>query len=210
MCGGGDKPKQTPEEKELGRIAIERWNDYQTRFRPVEDEYIRSVQKTGADFDQARGQTAAGVQMAFGSAEDTLKDNLFANGLGPDDGNFLKAIEGLSDDRALSMGTGLNETDVAVDNQHLRGLQSVVEMGQGQAGTALNGMGNVAADATRDAIDRANRSFENRQAGLHMVGNVAGAGTNYAMGLSAPGGTSTQPGTFARTTYNHEVGKGGF
>lgn len=209
MCGGQETPEQTAEEKALGEIAIERWNDYQNRFVPIEDQYIEDVQKTDADFEDARGRTTAAVNMAFDGAEDKVKQNLFASGVAPDSGQFIDAMDGISEDRGLSLGTGLNESDIAVDTQHLKGLQSVVQMGQGQAGDAITGMGNVAADATRDAIERAERSFENRQAGLHLVGNVAGAGAaSYAN--SSSGGTGTAPGTFERTNYNMSAGKGGF
>lgn len=191
MCGGGDKPEQSPEEKELGRIAIERWNDYQTRFVPVENEYIEAVQRTDSDFEDARGAAGSAVQQSFNRAEEDLSNNLFAAGLAPDSGAFIDAMEGIGEDRALSLGTGINEAEQAVDNQHLQGLQTVVQMGQGQAADSLAGMGNVAADATRDSIERAERSFENRQAGLHLVGNVAGAGaaayTNHTPGLNMQG-----------------------
>lgn len=194
MCGGGgsERPDQTAEERELGRIAIERWNDYQRRFVPVENEFIESVQKTDSDFEAARGSAAAGAQQAFAGAEDKLKNNLFANGLTPDSGRFQAAMNGIGEDRSLSMGTGLNETETAMEAQHLKGLQSVVQMGQGQAGEALDGMGNVAADATRESIDRANRSFQNRQAGLNLAGTVAGAGTHYAMNRPSGGGLNLQ------------------
>ena len=189
--GGGNDVKQSPEERELGRIAIERWNDYQNRFVPVENEYIQSVQKTDSDFSEARGQTASAVQQAFAPAEIDLSNNLFAQGITPDSGKGISAVQALGRDRGLSMGTGLNETDVAVDNQHLQGLQNVVQMGQGQAADSLAGMGQVAADATRDSIDRANRSYQNRQAGLHLAGNVAGAAThaytNRTPGLNMQG-----------------------
>lgn len=209
----GNDVEQTPEERELGLIATERWNDYQRRFVPVENEYIQSVQKTDSDFSEARGQTASAVQQSFAPAEDGLADNLFAQGITPDSGKFTAASEGLGRDRGLSMGTGLNETDVAVDNQHFQGLQNVVQMGQGQAADAVTGMGNVAADATRDSIARANTSYQNRQAGLHLAGTVAGAGThaytNRSPGLPPSSGTTTSYGSFDRTQYNTRVGKGG-
>lgn len=186
MCGGENKPKETAEERELGRIAIERWNDYQSRFVPVEDQYIADVQKTEGDFDFARRSTNAGVQQSFDGAEDGLRSALTSRGVTPDSGQFRKAMAGVSTDRATSVGTGLNEADLAVDTEHLRGLQSVVQIGQGQAMDALDGMGNVAANATRDSIDRANRSFENRQAGLHLAGTAAGIGTSTYMN-SSPG-----------------------
>lgn len=210
MCGGPDKPKQTREERELGRIAVERWNDYQTRFVPVENEYIESVQQTGADFDDARGGATASVQQSFGAAEDDLRGNLFAAGLSPDSSQFTSAIEGLGLDRALSLGTAANEAEVATQNRHLTGLQNVVQMGQGQAMNAIQGKGEIAGRATQDSIDRANRSFENRQAGLHLAGTVAGAGTQALATRPTPGGTSTAPGSMARTYYNHQAGKGGY
>lgn len=177
MGGGPDDPEQTPEERALGEIAVKRWNDYQERFVPVENEYIEAVQKTDSDFSEARSRTASAVQQNFAPAEDDLRDNLFAQGLSPDSGKAVTMMNRFGQDRGLSMGTGLNETDVAVDNQHIQGLQNVVQMGQGQAAESLGGMGRVAADATQDSIDRSNRSFQNRQAGLHLAGNVAGAGT---------------------------------
>lgn len=210
MCGGPDKPKQSAEERELGRIAVERWNDYQTRFVPVENEYIESVQQTDADYADARGGAAASVQQSFGAAEDDLRGNLFAAGLTPDSSQFTSAIEGLGLDRALSLGTAANEAEVATDNRHLQGLQSVVQMGQGQAMNAIQGKGEVAATATRDSIDRANRSFDNRQAGLHLAGTVAGAGTHALANRPSGLGTATDPGTMDRTYYNHQAGKGGF
>lgn len=209
MSGGDNEVEQTPEERELGKIAIERWNDYQTRFVPVENEYIQAVQKTDSDFSEARGRTASAVQQAFAPAEGNLTDNLFAQGATPDSGRFMSAYEGMGQDRGLSLGTGLNETDMAVDNQHLAGLQNVVRMGQGQAAESLDGMGRVAADATMDSINRANRSFDNRQAGLHLAGTVAGAGTHAYTNQAPNMGTSTPYGSSARTNYNVSVGKGG-
>lgn len=207
--GGSNGPSQTPEEAELGKIAIERWNDYQTRFKPIENQFIEDVQADASDYDAARGATTTAVQQNFGQAEDALKDNIFATGIDPSSSEFMDSLKGLSLDRALSGGTGLNETDLAVDNQHLQGLQTVVAMGQGQATDALDGYGNIAANATRDAIDRSYRSFEDRQAGLHLVGNVAGAATSYGMNQPS-GGTDTVNGSVERADYMHDYGKGGF
>lgn len=182
MCGGGDDgPKQTPEERELGRIAIERWNDYQTRFRPVENEYIEAVQMNDTDFDQVRASTASSVQQGFNPAEIDLTNNLFAKGMNMESSQFGGALDDFAIDRAVSLGTGLNEAELAVDTAHLKGLQNVVAMGQGQAMESINGLGHMAGDATRDAIDRSVRSYQDKQAGLQLVGQVAGAGMSYGM-----------------------------
>lgn len=186
MCGGGsDTPKESAEERELGRIAIEKWNDYQVRFKPIEDQFIQDVQRTDSDYTEARGNANAAVQQAFGQAEGNLADNIFMNGLDPSSGAFQKTMDGISADRGLSMGTAVNEAEMGVDNQHVKGLQNVVAIGQGQSAEAMQGMGNLAGQATNDAINRANNSFNNRAAGLQAVGTVAGMGTNYMMNKKA-------------------------
>lgn len=186
MCGGGsDTPEQTPEEKVLGQIAVDKWNDYQVRFKPIEDQFKHDVQMTESDFSQARGNANTAVQQGFSVAEDNLQDNIFMNGLDPSSGAFIKAMDGISMDRGLSLGTGLNEAEHSVDNRHVQGLQNVVAIGQGQSASAMNGLGEIAGNATNEAINRANNSFKNRSAGLNLVGNVAGAGTAYYMNGSS-------------------------
>jgi len=177
MSKGGKTPKETAEERELGRIAVERWNDYQTRFKPIEDQFIEDVQMTDSDFNQVRGSTATSVQQNFSEVENSLKDNLFVKGVDPSSDAYIDALDDVSQDRALSLGTGVNEAEVAVDNAHLKGLQSVVAMGQGQATEALDGLGAIAGDATNEAINRSKKSFQNRSAGLQLVGTVAGGAT---------------------------------
>ncbi|KZZ72400.1 hypothetical protein A3765_28530 [Oleiphilus sp. HI0130] len=174
--GGSEGPSQTPEEAELGKIAVERWNDYQRRFKPVENQFIEDVQANESHYDHALGATNTAVQQNFSQAEGDLKGNIFASGVDPSSSQFTDVLAGLSLDRGLTVGTGLNETEMSVDNRHLKGLQTVVQMGQGQATDALQGYGSIAGDATRDAIDRSYRSFQDKQAGLELAGTVAGAG----------------------------------
>lgn len=201
MGKGAKEPKETAEERELGRIAIERWNDYQIRLKPMEDAFIKDVRKTGADFDEARGAAATSVQQAFGEAGNKLEGNLFAAGLDPSSVNFNKATSGLSDDRALSAGTAINEAEFQVQNADLQGLNAVVQMGQGQAMGAIDGLGGVAARSTDNAINRANRSFANRQAGLNLVGTVAGAGASSYMNAGKPD-LPANTGGLSEVTYN--------
>jgi hypothetical protein len=208
--GGGKEPSETAEERELGRIAVERWNDYQIRFKPIEDEYIQAVQRTPSDYSEARGAAVATTHQAFGQAENKLQGNMFAAGLDPSSGQFIRAMDGVSQDKGLSMGTGVNEAEQAVDNAHVQGLQSVVQMGQGQAFEAMDGMGEIAGMATDDAIQRANRSFQNRQAGLQLVGTIAGAGASHYMNASTTPDLGAQnTGGLSEATFNaHNDGSG--
>jgi len=181
MCGGDDKPEQTAEEAALGKIAIARWNDYQIRFKPVEDQFIHDVQRTESDYDQAAGQANTSVQQAFSGVEEDLSKNMFLNGIDPSSDAFVKTMDGLSMDRGLSLGAAKNEAEVAVDNQDIQGLQTVVSMGQGQATESIQGQGHTAMEATGSAISRANNSFNNRNAGRQLAGTAAGAGLSHYM-----------------------------
>lgn len=181
MCGGSDAPKQTAEEAELGRIAIDQWNDYQVRFKPIEDQYINDVQVTDSDYSHARSAGNTAVMQAFGQAEENLANNIFMNGLDPSSDSFVKTMDGLSLDRGLSAGASANEAELAVDNANIKGLQNVVAMGQGQSAEAQAGLSGIAGDATNDAINRSRESFNNRSAGLQLVGTAAGIGTAHYM-----------------------------
>lgn len=180
MCGGSSKgPKQSEAEKMLGKLAVEKWNDSQSRFRPIENQYIEDVQMTDSDYSQARGQAHTSVQQNFSEAEKGLADNIFMSGLDPSDSSFVKAIDGLGIDKGLSMGAGVNEANTAVQKKNIAGLQSVVALGQGQSSNAVQGMSDIAMDSTRKAIDRSRASHNERQAGLNLAGQVIGAGTAY-------------------------------
>lgn len=179
MCGGGaEGPKQSPEEKALGELSIERWNDYQSRFRPVEDQFIKDVQITDSDYSQARGQASTAVQQSFDNAEKGLTTNLMMKGHDPSSNSFVDAVDDISLDRGLSMGAALNETNNAVDEKHVKGLQTVVAMGQGQATDSMKGLSDIAYDATRDSLNRAQTSFDQQSAGRQLVGQAMGLGTS--------------------------------
>lgn len=212
MCGGGQTSiPQTPQEKALGDIAVQRWNDYQSRFVPIENQLIHQVQQTSGNYDQVRGQSNASVQQAFAPKQAGLENNLFAQGITPGSGHFINTLASMGRDRALSQGTGQNEANLAVDNNYLKNMEGLVQMGQGQAATAISGLGSAAGRATNNAITRANTSFRNHQAALQLGGQVAGMGA-AGTGLFDPaaGGTATNPGTFGRVNYNMATGKGGY
>ena len=51
--GGGDnRVEETEAQQEQSRIAIDKFNDYQTRFAPLEDRLMSEVRTTGAEYDQ--------------------------------------------------------------------------------------------------------------------------------------------------------------
>lgn len=179
MCGGGDdRPDQTPEERMLGEIAVEKWNDYESRFKPIEDEFIADSRMTNSDYSQARGQSNSAVQQSFNNAEASLDMSAATSGVNPSSSSYINAVDDLSIDKAVSTGAAINEADDAVSDADIAGLKNVVAMGQGQSIEATGGLSDIAIDATEKAINRANNSYSSRKAGAELAGMVLGAGVN--------------------------------
>lgn len=198
MCGGGDnKPQQTAAEKELAQIAIEKWNSNMDTYYDLQNQYIKDVQMGESDFEEGRGRAASANNMAFSDARDRVDESLTSRGVAPDSGQYVSALSKLSEDKGVATGTGINEAETEIDNAHLGGLQSVVDMGLGEESQAYKGMGDVAADSTMDSIERANRAFNRSAARQQFVGTLAGAGAQY-MGR---GGSARQPKLPNNTAY---------
>ena len=210
MCGGQDTPSQSAEEKELAAIAVEKWNSNSKMYFDVQNDYIEAVQTGEADYADAAGRTNTANNMAFGEVREDLSQNLFAQNFSADSGRFMGAMTGLSEDQGLTLGTGLNETRMAVENSGLGGLQSVVDMGLGQEAQAFQGMTDIAGQATRDSITRAGRAYDERMGKQHLVGTVLGAGASaYQNGMFSGGPSAGTAGSTTRADYNLSTGRGG-
>ncbi|WP_019558467.1 hypothetical protein [Thioalkalivibrio sp. ALE12] len=179
--GGSNEIEPTAEEKQLSRIAVDRWNDYQTRLAPYEDQYMQHVQKTPGDHQQARGQAAVATEQAFAPARDELQGNLFAAGAKPGSGAHNLGMGQMRQDQAHVQGVGAGESHLGTQAAHMAGLQNIVNMGQGQAAEAQAGMSQVASSAAQDASHRANMAMQKRQGRQQLAGTLMGAGTRYGM-----------------------------
>ena len=183
MSGGSsdNEVEPTAEEEELAEIAVERWNDYQTRLLPYENQYIQQVQKTPGDHQQARGQAAVATEQQFAPARDELQGNLFAAGAKPGSGSHAVGMGQMRQDQAHIQGVGAGESHMGTQNAHMAGLQNIVNMGQGQAADAQAGLSHVAASAAQDASHRANMAMQKRAGRQQVAGTLMGAGTRYGM-----------------------------
>jgi hypothetical protein len=174
--GGSNEVPETAQEVELKRVAIERWNDHQARLLPAENAYIKDVtQNPAAMKSRAAGMINADVSQKVGKALPSPP------GLNPNSGRVMTATPGpLSTAAAKAQATaGQN-----VEDNRAKGLQSVINLGQGKASTAMKGFGSAALDATRTAITDAATDQQDRAstAGAVMSGVGVGAGVWKNMG----------------------------
>lgn len=180
----------TEEERALVEVAVARWNDYQTRLKPFEDQYMQMVQKTPGDHAKARGEAASAVTQAFDPVRRQAEQEAFASGAAPGSGRHVMGTGAVAADEAAVRGVGVGEAHGAVQAQHLQGLQNVVRLGQGQSDLAYAGLGQSAQHAAVDATNRAAMAGQRRASTNQFLGNLAGAGLAYHMHSPAP---SSQP-----------------
>lgn len=186
----GSKPKapgETAEQREMADIAAESHDDWRQRWLPLQQEFFEDVQDVEPRRMEAMGSANVDYQQAFGQAQQGLERNLMSGGgSGPGSGRFAMGLAGFANDRASSMGQGMADVDSLIDDQYAAGLQSLVDIGRGERGQALQGMSNAADAAQRQAYSDSQAAFGNRAANMDAIGTVAGLGTAY--GLKGMGG----------------------
>lgn len=186
MCGGSkssNKIKETPEQKELAKIAAERYNHAQT-FKPYQDMYMARVDKlntTGAH-DEAKGATSMAFNKSFGEAGDQVAQKV-GQVADPSSGKFQTAMTGLQTDRGTATGDAMTKTDMTQYGRYAKGLQDVVAIGQKKATDAQVGLGDVAASSQQMAAMDASNAAASRGRNSDLIGTVGGVAGR--MGLNA-------------------------
>lgn len=179
---GGDKPKETAEEKALAEIGLERYQDYKTRFVPVENMAIDKVlTDLNKPADVGAGWANTSTQMAFSKLEPQMTRGLTLRGAEAGSGAFTGAVTGLVRDRTKASSLSQVNAGIFKRAQDINNLESLINIGQGQANSSLSGLTDVANAANRQAIIDAQAAAAARAAVGQTVGTVAGvAYGNYA------------------------------
>jgi len=180
--GGGDSDiKETEEQKASAQVAMQRWNDYQTLFKPYEQKYFDKVERLNSDASMAQvtGLADRAVTSSFNNSINSTARGMAANGINPNSGLFQKEINKLEQQKAKSRADSTSKAQVAQQNRFVSGLQSIAQMGQGQSVDAISGLGDVAQNANSYAHNAASMSVQNSIGNNQVVGAVIGGGLNY-------------------------------
>lgn len=160
------KPNESPEARALAEVAAQRFNRYKEVFAPLEDEYISDVFKVRdpGNYELAGGLASAAYQPEFQKANDNLAGQMFQQGVDPSSGAFQQNSAALRRAQAVKQGMGIGGAKIDNTNRFYQGLQGIISMGQGQAGEAISGMGNIAQTAEERARVNASAAFDNSSA----------------------------------------------
>lgn len=179
MSGSSGEVPITEDERALAEIAAERYQRYEDVFRPLEEEFIGDV--LDMRDDPALEQIAASdLAASFGEAREraTLAP---AQAAGYGSGRMLMSVDAANQAEAETTGMGLYQARQASDDRYARALNSLVQMGNGQAVNAISGMSMLADESSRRAIADAEAAQFARAATMKGIGTVAGAATRYYM-----------------------------
>lgn len=192
MSGESGEVQETPQQRAMVDMAVNKLADYQKRWLPLQRNLAQQITRMGEDGSAAR-------RRARGSAATDIAANFSRAGAGLDaraagTGTFGSAkhklaVAGMGEDQATSLGLGLTQADQQVDDAYVSGLNTIMALGQGQQGAAIQGMSRSADMSGRQAAADAQTSLQSRmgeaQLGMQALGTAAGY-----YGLQGPSGGS--------------------
>lgn len=196
MSGGGStKIKDTKSQKALASIAAQRFNLYQQYYVPLENQYMSDVfaMRDPSAFESIEGFVTAIQQPEFQAARRNMQQQAFAMGADPTSGQYQARAAQMQQAQAQGMGRGTAEALSGQVDRYYQGMQNIVAMGQGQAGQAMAGLGDVGALGLERSKAIAQQSMDRFTSGLGAAGTAAGLGYGYY--TQQRGSQSTAPGT---------------
>lgn len=191
--GGGDEAdntiENTPEQRYAAKVAAEKWNYAQQVLAPLEDEYMSRVDDLDSNgrMSYLRGVTTQASQAQLSKGLADVGAQLGQGGINPNSGRWAGTMADYAGEKAQQGGETMGRAQFQQTTEKVRGLQNVVAIGSGQSGQAQNGLSDIASQSAADARQESATSFNRRSANLQLLGGIAGAGANFAMGkLTTP------------------------
>jgi hypothetical protein len=198
MGGSGDKVEETPQQRAMTEMAINKMRDYEQRWLPVQRQFAQRTMEMGkkdsATRRQAAGAAAAETTARFQQARGGVEASLAQSGAGLGSGRAKAALIGLGDDEATSRGLGMAGADQAVDDAYTQTLGALMSIGRGEQAQVEDAMGRQATMSARTAQADASQAAANRAGNAELLSTVGGYGMAAAMnkGPNIPKGFTRQ------------------
>jgi len=181
--GGGGEIQETQAQRDSAQVAAERYNDFTTRYIPLENKYNSDV--TGGDVVNGswvdNGTTAIKQNVVAGRVNADLASQ--DNGAIPvgQINRIGSLVAGESVPKAAAAGaSAMYNAKSQVRDAQVAGMQSAINVGSGQAASAIQGMGAIASNAADAAQADAESSFAKDSAVQGAIGSGIGAGAAAA------------------------------
>jgi hypothetical protein len=182
---GSTTIKDTASQKALASIAARRFNLYQQYYVPLENQYISDVYSMmdQSAFDTVSGFVNAATQPQFQAAAKNMQSMAFQRGMDPMSGQFQARSEEMARTQARGQSDALAQGLSSQVDRYYQGMQNIIAMGQGQAGDAIQGLGDIGKQAQGIAAARARSALAGDLSRSQTIGTAIGTG----IGLSSMG-----------------------
>ncbi len=182
MGKGPKTPAPTAAEEANADVAREQWNEYVTQWHQPIMTWAKGVAQDPADkVGQATGITNADLAQQSKGMERAVG----GSPVNPNSGRAVGAVSRAADLQAKTGAGAQVAARQGVEDARLQGMQQVANIGMGQKTEAVEGIGDIARQATGRAIADA---WDTRQSRATTAGAVAGmAGVAAGIGMDTAG-----------------------
>lgn len=196
MSGDAGEVEETPQQRAMVDLAVNKLADYQKRWLPLQRNLAQQITSMGGEGSaarrRARGSAATDIEANFSRARTGL-DASAANTGSFGSAKHKLAVGGMGEDQATSMGLGLTQAEQQIDDAYVSGLGTIMALGQGQQGDAIQGLSRSADLSGRQAAADAQSSLDSRMGDAQLVGQLAGAGFGLAGARAPSSGLTIDP-----------------
>lgn len=179
MGKSSNGPQETAADRAVAEVAKARVDDFRKRWRPQQTKVAGQIDAMGAEDSRERrslrGAVATDSDVAFGRANEKALDASFQTNSFGSAGQKL-GVGSMGDAQATSVGLGINQADLGVDQAHKAGLAGIVSRGQGREARADSGLIAQAQMARQVADADAQAALEKDMGVAALAGRAAGIG----------------------------------
>jgi len=190
MSGGGSKRQQETEaEREVARIAAEKWAYYTDTFRDIENWAMSQAQTRGTASNVARTSGIANVDAQTG-----LAGQFREAGINPNSSQANRFLTQQEQAGGAVAGAAGGRAALGANDQYINSMANLAAIGQGNEATAITGMNQLANRNFNQTQQDLSNSFKNRSLNQQAVGLPIGAGASaYANSLTMQNRQPYQP-----------------
>lgn len=189
MSGSG-KVKVSQGERDLADLSEEQWQDYQSRYVPLEKHYAEQLDRIPDQRPLATGAAAADTAQAYDGAMGEARGAQFAAGVNPNSGRSVMGLADATGKRAAATAGATTSADQTTDDRYWGGQSQLMALGQGQSQQANLGYRATAGLDSAGAVSQASADALRDESRWNAIGTAVGVGGRYGLDAVTSGPSS--------------------
>lgn len=175
----------------LGDLAMDQWEDYKSRFLPLEKSFAaRMMDDSPAKRNQVVSGAMANVQDAMAKGNEAMTKRATGAGINPNSGRVMGIGAEYAGTMGKSAAIGAVGADDSVTGGRWAGMTKSMRMGRGQASQSIAGLTSSAylAEQAKALESQTDNYIKSSNYGMYggLVGTAVGAGMYNFGGLQPP------------------------